>query len=535
MAVRSNDLPSISKVEQLGSPINVAPIVDNSSKFDLPFQLEDLPRMAELYEGEGIALGNKTVTERRSYTYEPTVIRRLNPIIRNEEVKNGLLYCDLQIKGGGAIIPKNVLLYRKTKRTSLRPYDPATALHSHVQLADGIAPVRFTTHRLDSLSDELGFVYDKNELSDLAISQYLESQYGLRTRALVAMWEIPDETPIVTPEGKITIGEAKKILGKTPVLDAWALRCKYRVQDPLRMVYEVESGDPEPNSIGLKLRYAGLPLAIMRDNQEDDLTHLGHDPDNSLTTEQKVFCLEQFCDLAKQIIGRALHDEDSRFVELATQYQDIVKIKKISVNERQLIAQFYKDYLYVFSAVLGQQFGIMEEADAISGMMNLQNITLLAELPDNDVVLIHGKTMQFDVDGNPEFVDPDPADLKEYAYKPKDPVENYIRQLHHGWEAISLLIRDLSRTGVITIHDEILNTRDNFLKEYAAHLRSYLNVQEYAEKMSYVERWTSMMIEDYGFNNYDIYYQKRINPADILDEGERLAFLTSLHEFAKTA
>ena len=127
--------------------------------------------------------------------------------------------------------------------------------------------------------------------------------------------------------------------------------------------------------------------------------------------------------------------------------------------------------------MLGEQFAIMQNSDAVSGMFNLQNISLLAEIVDHDVTMIGGKVM----DENGKFVEVTKERLENFDKDPNKREVNFFNQLHVGYNGILELLRDMSRAGVI-------NTPELKMREMlCGYLKSYLSKLESKDISSTLE------------------------------------------------
>ncbi|MFQ5493407.1 MAG: hypothetical protein ACE5DX_04580 [Candidatus Dojkabacteria bacterium] len=474
--------PGIAETEYLGDPIQGDLVRDQSQEFDLPFQLDDLPRPSahEIDKGglpQGKKLGTRSTVEGRSYSYLPVYILRRHQVKLHPRTT---IYSDIQIKGGGGRVKEGTLVERTTDADGNLVFDSGKAIPEVVKSGGKRWITRFSEKDIWSLRSRLGVVSVESGLRDFYTNDYLESNFGLRTRALVAIWEWPDDASISTDEGVITLADFKEDVEGTPGYEAWALRCKYRIQDYTRFTAELLADDNR------RLPFAGGDTTIQRKKKGKYDRYLSHDPENRpLTKAEQTQAREQSLFLAQQIILRARNDEDPRFQELAATFTDLLAVDQIDKDDNWLVEleKFYLNYLPIFSEVLGEQFGILEEAGAISGAFNSQNITLLAEVVDHDVTIIDGK--QFNEAGELKPLSQSKRQLYKENFDPEDSDKNSITQLMRGWIAVSQLMRDLSRTGIIQITEESTSQiRETFLSGYVQQLEKSLNEAELSERKS---------------------------------------------------
>ena len=150
---------------------------------------------------------------------------------------------------------------------------------------------------------------------------------------------------------------------------------------------------------------------------------------------------ESFVFLGNEIVRRAMYDSDPRFRELAQDYREVTECN---------LGTFYISYLKVFAQVLGEQFAIMQNSDAISGMFNHQNITLLAEIVDHDVTMVGGKVM----DEEGKLRDITPREERMFRHFSLPMIDKLYQQLFMGYDSIVVMLNNLSRTGIIKMSNE---------------------------------------------------------------------------------
>lgn len=443
--------PQLEKKELLTKPVESKPYVDDTSEFDFPFELIDLPRLlaystatAELKD-----LASRTITEGRSYSYFPVVLLRK---IGEQQIK----YLDLVVKGGGSEIKPNVNLFvnKATKEEAIQ-YHPDYPIPSEVTVDGKTLKVRYHTKPIISFTSLFGVHSINAGLSDRYMSRYLESK-GLRTRAMVAGWELPKETNMSTPDGLISAENFEIKTGVKPGIEIWAMRCKYDMQDILRYIFEMENPDPKASILGTKLPFAKVNENSLKKNG----LIKSYQFDASIYSEETKKQFEiTFRQLAQEIIRRASYDNDKRFIELAKKYN---KDPIDSIN----LSNFYHDHIFELAEVLGEQFAIMRNEHALSGMFNLQNITLLGELVDHDVTMIDGKVMSNDG----HFIEVEPERLKRFDFNDLTKGDlNYFNQLYVGYDGLRKIIRDLSRIGILKIDEsEMKKLLKRYLQLYKA-------------------------------------------------------------------
>lgn len=434
-------IPKLENPEPLSHPISGAPVIDNSQNFELPFNIDDLPRLS-LYNLAEISqieqpLGRRSITEKRAFSYPPIVFRS----------KTGVIYNDIIIKGGGAEISPNSALYDQEAYDNDRVFGTVSELNGN--------KVRFHFKPIKSLTSYLGVHDIKSGWLDYKMSNYLASR-GLRTRELIAAWELPKDAKLSTPQGIISTAEFVEKTDVTPGLEAWAMRTKYRLHDVSRLIYEI-GHIPEPDEPQITLniskispndtKYVGnteYPCHVFVDGEFNDL--------------QLSLIQSNLSELANSISVRARLDEDSRFKQLSANHGSIESLKSAQ--------NFYKDYLPIFAQILGEQFAVMDINNAISGMSNPQNISLLAELVDHDVTLINGKKL----DNNGNFIDISPEKVALYNLLPNFE-DNFIVQMRSGYYDLQRLITDLNRTGMIRFsNEEITTVLRTYIESFAKEL-----------------------------------------------------------------
>ena len=437
--------PVIETKAPLTQPLSCDPVVNDICEFDFPFALEEMPRMLAPDESTTALsdLASKTITEGRSYSYPPVLFARKLGDKR-------ILYKDLTVKGGGTDIHPNVTLFvSKSTEPGTVSYDPNHPIPNVVEENGKTFTVRYDTRPLVQLTSPLGSHDLQRGLSDRFMSRYLENR-GLRTRTMVAAWKIPDDSLMSTPEGLVTAKQFGTLTNTDPNIEIWASRCKYRIKDVLRYVYEMENLDPKPNIMGMKLHPARVDY---RNVNKDNQSHY-YDPTN-YPPEVRQQLRETFVTLANEIRVRAEFDEDPRFSNLARQFAG-------GVNDDN-ISDFYKEYLKHYSSILGEQFAVLHNAHAISGMFNLQNISLLGEIFDHDVTMIDGKVM----DEKGKLIEPSPERLERFKLDRSDPTIDFFNQLSVGYEGIAEMEQMLSHTGIImTNENEIYANLDRYLQSF---------------------------------------------------------------------
>ncbi|MBN1618962.1 hypothetical protein JW887_06530 [Candidatus Dojkabacteria bacterium] len=445
--LESGYTPKIEKAEALTNPIEAEAYVDQTSEFDFPFRLDQLPRLlSHSRDTENIRnVATRTLTEGRSYSYIPVVFKRND---------TGTIYLDLCLKGGGSEIKPNVNLYENvSSRPGVLSYDPDAPIPSEV-VADGKqVKVRYSSSPLVKFTSYLGVHTVEAGLSDKFMSERLET-FGLRTRSMVAAWELPDDTQMATPEGLITKKDFTSKTNVEPGLELWAMRCKYRVQDLLRFVFEVEEPISDVDrEHGMKLPF----VAVYYKGGSHEYIEEKFSPD------QEKILRAGFTFVAQEVCKRAKYDSDVRFVELSKRYKEI--------NDNNL-SDFYVDYLISFAQVLGEQFALMQNADAVSGLYTLQNISLLAEAVDHDVTMIGGKVMG----KNGELEEVSEERRKRFKFDSKNRELNFFNQLYVGYNAIRLMLRDLNRTGIIDMQaDQMRLFMKIYILSFAKHAKSMLD------------------------------------------------------------
>lgn len=443
-----NYIPTLQRNEPLSSPINARVIIDRSSEFELPFRIEDLPRMAlhDLPQKEG-GLGRRSLSERRALTIAPTFFKSVEDGIRQPKV-----YSDILIKGGGADVP--VIVGLKEGVIGQPEAAKSSTFISNVVEVDGVPNVlRYHVGPIKGLTSHLGVHVIDSSLSDHYMSQYLASK-GLRTRELIAAWALPDDQIISTERGLITTKEFKELTGINPGLEAWAMRCKFRIADISRLIYEVEEmpkfKDPDFDKF-YKLTFTKTPIKLTPD--EDGPAHKFNE--KRYDSQQLDIIRSNLISLADQIRVRAVHDDDPRFSGLSENHKVVSNLEEAKA--------FYEDYVGVFSEILGEQFAIMDLSDVVSGMFNPQNITLDAAIVDHDVSMKGGKVMNSE--GVLENVDPDR--LKHFSFDQENYDANFAKQLTNGFKMMLTLLKDLNRVGMMDLSDEeITSTLKHFIDSF---------------------------------------------------------------------
>ena len=232
----------------------VEPCIDKTADFDFPFRLGELPRMLAYFDEKvGTDLnGYVSISGIRSYSYLPVAFKK-----REGEIT----YLDLVVKGGGAHIRPNALFIR---RDDDDPCLYRERIPVFIEVDGKTVFVRYDYKPVIGLTDMLGAHSINDSLSDMYMSQYLEKR-GLRTRALVAVWRLPDETVMSTPDGLLAVEEFTKKTGIEQGIDIWAMRSKYRVMDILRLVYEIETQvGIYTNKVHSSHYLSGIPSHIFR-------------------------------------------------------------------------------------------------------------------------------------------------------------------------------------------------------------------------------------------------------------------------------
>lgn len=435
--INNTHIPTLENPEPVSLPIAINIIIDNSKEFDLPLDVKSLFRMS-LYDTDSMPpkeryLGKRSISEKRAFTLPPIVFKS----------NSGIVYNDILIKGGGAEMSPNSLLHDQ------EAYEQWKVVNIPRKYGDNL--VRYHYKKIQGLTDYLGIQNNSDGLTDNYTSKYL-AEKGLRTRELIAMGSLPEDAKMSTPEGIITAKEFKTKTDVTPGLEAWAMRCKFRMQDISRLIFEI-SEIPEAEEQQFPLSIAGIPK--MRTKYIGDKEYPYHQfVTGEFNQQQLGFIQRHLTDLAKAINTRARFDEDGRFVELNNMHPDISDLEDAQ--------SFYNDYLQIFPEVLGEQFAIMDLSDAISGMSNPQNISMLAELIDHDVTIINNKSM----DEKGELVEITEATKELYELQPSLE-DNFIIQMRSGYFFLQRMIADLNKTGMINYSDnQLISVLRNYLTSY---------------------------------------------------------------------
>lgn len=408
----------------LDEPIDAEPILDNTGNFSFPFRLSDLPRMLSTDPQADGDLLTTTITENRAGSFPPAAFRR----------NDGLVFFDLTLKGGGGTMLEkpNVELFTNTAKNIHKEvaYNPKAPVPAILETDEGSLVVRYATKPFTVLTSHYGVHDSGNGLRDHYTSRYLEEK-GLRTRSFIATWELPPETEMVTPEGVITAEEFFKETGVKPGLELVASRCKYRVQDILRYIFEIENADSSEKLHPVRVSTTHLEKTVPFDQFD-----AGRYSPETLDDIQETFIF-----LGNEITKRAIYDQDTRFVELGKKFPSIGD---------QNFHNFFSEYLQTFAQVLGEQFAMLQNSAALSGMFNLQNLTLLSEIVDHDVTIIDGK--RIGDDGEFESLPDEKINLYRKNLDERD--LNFLNQLFQGYDGLRVLVRDLSRAGIIRIDSE---------------------------------------------------------------------------------
>lgn len=440
--------PNLEKPEPLGELLETKPVVDNTDKFHFPFRLSSLPRLlAYSTDSTTIAdLASRTITEGRAYSLPAVIFRK---ILDGKKIN----YMDLSVKGGGSEIKPNTELFVNTGPERFPRYDKSSPIPATIQVEGKTIQVRYHPQKLVSLTSKLG-VHDYNSgMADHYMSMYLEEK-GLRTRSLVAAWELDRETKMATPDGIVNAEKFQKETGVKPGLEIWASRCRYRVQDILRFVYEMEHASKNELK-SEKLPTIGIPRRKY-DPERGLPNHKQVDADFEPKLKEKA--ISELIELAQEINLRASQDSDQNFVELSQKFRDKITLETVE--------DFYIEYLQKFGQVLGEQFAILEKNNALFGMFNLQNITLLAEIVDHDTTMIGGKVM----DSEGDLVPVSAERFRRFAGRSRNEIA-FEDQLFVGYDCIMSMIVALGRAGVINADEEkYKEIRQEFLKSYLTSL-----------------------------------------------------------------
>jgi hypothetical protein len=248
-----------------------------------------------------------------------------------------------------------------------------------------VFPLRFVTRAVKNVMGIYGFSAPPEiTVLDSDMSDQL-SKAGLRTRALVYTAPFGPDVIFATdqkhqdqsesPNGKLVkTPSITKALGYTPGLEIWAIRCRYRLRDLLtnnnllarvigsgaRNIVDYSNGyqpKSEPYHVRLKNH------VVDRNRDSTDL-------------------YRDFDFLGGELLTRMSLDQDKRFTEIYDLFG-----KKVTEENRQ---RFWEEYTNKFSEILGEQIGILYSKGVFSrgGLMNPQNITLLAEIVDMDAMQV---------------------------------------------------------------------------------------------------------------------------------------------------
>lgn len=452
----------LTEAETLLDPLDAKPVLDNSSEFDLPYALSKLPRPTSYdYDVQeellGIStLGDRTVSEGRSYGLPPTVFKYKGASVP-------INYTDTVIKGGGAEFPEEAILIKGTTE------DETSYVAGEIPVRYDGKKVRFSRTPTYALTSKLGIHSVESGKADMYTSKYLANQ-GLRTRALIAVWEYPDDFPFSTDEGVMPAKKFKEN-GSTPGIEVWAQRSRLRLSDLSKWIEtkqrEIESrqGDLYANPVVF-----GATRDYVPERNPTDKTHteryLSHLKENFvLSAEEEVELKEKMIAFAEHIIVRAGFDSHPEFRTLAAAYGDKLNLLTNETN----LHDFYKSYLDIFSRVLGEQFGIMASLNCISGMYNSQNLTVMAEIVDHDVSVINGQ--KFDEDGKLRDLTSQEATRYDFVEKKED-LERHFKQLLSGIESFNRMVANLNLLRAIDIGSNqedrnfVENLNRNFLDSY---------------------------------------------------------------------
>ena len=458
--------PNLEKPEPLGELLEINPIINNTDQFQFPFRLSSLPRLLAYSTDSttNVNLASRTITEGRAYSLPPVIFRKISDM---REIK----FMDLSVKGGGSEIKPNTELFINIGSERFPEFDKSSPIPVTIQIEGETIQVRYHPQKLVSLTSNLGVHAYNSGMADHYMSMYLEEK-GLRTRSLVAAWELSGETKMATPNGIVNAEKFQNETGVKPGLEIWASRCKYRVQDILRFVYEMEHASKN-KSKSEKLPTIGVPRRKY-DPERGLPNHKQVDTDFEPKLREKA--ISELTVLAQEIKLRASQDSDQNFVELSQKFRDKITIETVE--------DFYIEYLQKFGQVLGEQFAILEKNDALFGMFNLQNITLLAEIVDHDTTMIRGNVMNSEGD----LVPVSAGRFRRFAGLSKNEL-NFEDQLFVGYDCIMSMIVSLGRTGVINADEEkYKEIRQLFLKSYLTSLSK--------KRQSLLYRYAYLKIED---------------------------------------
>lgn len=470
--MKNEYLPELEKAEALTDPIEADPLVDDSAQFDFPFSLSMLPRLLAYSEKTSSLdeIAKRTITEGRAFSYSPVVFSRKRDGKR-------IQYCDLTAKGGGSEIKPNVSLFRRLFKAGRGIfYNTDDDISPECTIHDTKITVRFISDKLIAFTSFFGTHAVDKGLSDRNMSLFLESK-GIRTRAMVALWKLPEKTQLATPDGLVSVHEFEKKTGEEIGLELWASRCKYRVQDILRFIYEMENiGIKKNPGTGMKLHPTRVSK-ITAPPTDGSLSH--HFVESNYDQEHLKTIRETIQYLGEQIVLRAQYDEDERFKTFAEKYKNTI--------DEETVGDFFLEYLSVFADVLGEQMALLRNNDLLSGMLNLQNITLLCEMVDNDVMMHHGKVM----DEKGHFEDVSEKRLKSFGIRLSHRDFNFWNQLYIGYSSVLKMIQNLSKVGILRSSDEQLQA---ILRKY---LQSYKEKTDSEHHLSVVV-YSKMNLEEIG-------------------------------------
>lgn len=414
-------------------------------QISLPIKLSEILRLASIgEEDEGITV-RRSPTSRRSLSIPGSVVFEG----KDDGVKHK--YMRIEIKGGGAYIPSDDILF---------PYHPDPEL-AKLGNRDSTKPIkrintegritRFSTEPLLNFTYPLAFVEKDSAFPDIYVTDYLRSR-GLRTRAVIAVKEIGDEDKISTSKGTLSLNEARDLNEKikNPVVEAWAIRNPYRVGDIPVFIHELE---------GRTLRYAGVGTIVntMYDNSKkryfesfSPLTlgvRVGFEPMTEETQlEVKKLAQKEVGTMLIETINLGIHDEDARMSEICMKLKPMAQ-QLAGSEDKVLMEEILKAYMLVYAELLGEQFAILDSLDAYGvAQFNLQNISFAAEVVDLGHFIVNGKKMN----SSGEWVEPSEEEKLKVGYKDHDHWYMVIDQLNVGWLALSVMIKEFARVEVLS-------------------------------------------------------------------------------------